>query len=370
VQSIGGALILANGSAIITDAFPKNELGKALGINGMIISVGAAIAPLVGGFITLRFGWRWVFFFNVPLGLLGTIWAAIAIHETAILPKGQHFDLEGALLFGMGMFLLLLALSLGGFNGWGSRLILWLFICAALLISLFVFVEMHVAEPLFDIELFKSKTLSFAFLATLLNGVARGALIFLLIFYLQGVRAMDPLLAGLYIMPFSIGLMVISPISGSLADRYGSQILSTLGLSLSAIGLLGYTWIRADTPLSQVILWQTVVGIGSGFFNSPNSNTIMGAVRPERRGIAAGTRTMMLNAGSVISLAMTFAVISSGLTQEAMQGLFAGTQVGSEGIAIDQFIHDLHIAFFISFCISIVAAIISFVRGPEPKNNT
>jgi MFS family permease len=216
------------------------------------------------------------------------------------------------------------------------------------------------------LKLFKSRVLAFAYLSTLLNGVARGALTFLLIFYLQGIRSMDPLLAGVYLMPFAVAMMVVAPISGALADKYGSRLLGTLGLGLSAIGLLGYTWLRADTSLAQVVFWQIVMGLGSGFFNSPNSNTIMGAVPAERRGIAAGTRTMMNNAGSVISIAMTFAVISSGMTPVAMEGLFAGTQVGSDGIAVDIFMRDVRIAFMISFVISVMATIIAYLRGPEP----
>jgi MFS family permease len=162
-------------------------------------------------------------------------------------------------------------------------------------------------------------------------------------------------------------MMIVAPISGSLADKHGSRYLSTVGLIISAIGLLGYMWIRPDTSLGEIVLWQVLMGVGSGLFNSPNSNTIMGAVPAERRGIAAGTRTMMMNAGMVVSIAMAFAIISSGVTPEAMSALFAGTQVGSQGIAVSVFMADVRIAFLISFCISIAAAVISFMRGPEPR---
>jgi MFS family permease len=260
-----------------------------------------------------------------------------------------------------------MALSFGGMVGWLSPATIAEIVCSIVLLVFFFLVEARSKDPLFDLQLFKSRILAFAYISTFLNGVARGALTFLLIFYLQGIRSMDPLLAGVYLMPLAAAMVVVSPISGALADKHGSRYLSTIGLVVSAIGLLGYMWLRAGTSLGEVLLWQALMGIGSGLFNSPNSNTIMGAVPAERRGIAAGTRTMMMNAGMLVSIAMAFAVISSGVTPEAMSALFAGTQVGSQGIAVDVFMADVRLAFLISFCISIVAAVISFMRGQEPR---
>jgi multidrug resistance protein len=151
VQSIGGALIIANGTAIVADAFPKKELGKALGINSMVLAVGAAIAPLLGGILTERLGWRWVFYVNVPLGLIGTVWAGLQIRETAILPKGQRFDFLGALLFGAGMFSLLMALSFGGLVGWRSPMVIGELAGSVVLMALFILVEARVEQPLFDL---------------------------------------------------------------------------------------------------------------------------------------------------------------------------------------------------------------------------
>ena len=240
---------------------------------------------------------------------------------------------------------------------------------APLLLALFIRVEIRAREPLFDIRLFTSRVLAFAYASNLLNGIARGALTFLLIFYLQGVRSMDPLTAGIFLTPFALAMMLSAPVSGMLSDKHGSRVLSTVGLGLSAVGLLGFTWIRADTSLTEIVLWQVLMGIGSGIFNSPNTNTIMGSVPVERRGIAAGTRTMMNNTGSVVSIAMTFAVVSSGMTPKAMAALFAGTQVGSEGVFVDVFMHDLHVAFTACFFISVVAAVIAYMRGPTPVWN-
>lgn len=178
---------------------------------------------------------------------------------------------------------------------------------------------------------------------------------------------MDPIIAGIMLTPFAISMMIVAPISGWLSDKYGSRILSSAGLLISAFGLIGFIFITPDTPLLQLAIWMFIMGFGSGMFFSPNTNAIMGAVPVGRRGIAAGVRTMMNNAGSVISIGLAMAIISTSMTSQALQGIFAGTQVGAEGIAVAQFISGLRTTFAISFIFSIVAAAISFLRGPQPE---
>lgn len=366
IQAVGGSFLMANSAAIVTDAFPKEELGRALGINAMVVAVGFAIGPIIGGLLSMSVGWRWIFYMNFPLGILGTLWAWFQIRDIAPIPKGERFDWLGALSFTSGMFFLLFALSIGGFGEWSSSVVIVSFILSAILLPLFVYFESRVSQPMLDLRLFKTRVLAFAFSSNLMNGIARGALMFLLIFYLLGIKGMDPFTASIYLIPFAVAMMVCSPISGALSDRYGSRILSTIGLAITAIGLFGFTFISAKMSLLGIMIWGAIVGAGSGIFNSPNTNTIMGMVPPDRRGIAAGTRTMMNNAGSMISIAMTFAITASGLTPQAMQALFIGTQIGSKGIFINTFISDLRLAFYVSFFISVAAAIIAYMRGPTP----
>jgi len=365
IQSIGGSLMMANSTAIVTDAFPKGELGMALGINGLIVAVGSAIGPIIGGILTVAVGWRWIFYMNVPLGALVTIWAWVQIKDIAPIPKGEKFDWLGAISFTSGLFFLLYALTEGGFGGWTSPIVITFFVLAAILIPLFVYTESKVKYPMLDLRLFKSRILFFAYSSDLINGLARGALMFLLIFYLLGIKNMDPFTASIYLIPFAAAMMIMAPISGRLSDKYGSRVLSSLGLLITGIGLLGFAlFTRVDMSLTEIIIWGIVVGFGSGMFNSPNTNTIMSMVPPDRRGIAAGTRTMMNNAGSLVSIAMAFAILSSGLTPQAMDALFIGAQIGGKGIFVDTFISDLRFAFFLSFIISIGAAVISYMRGP------
>lgn len=369
IQSIGGSLLVANSTPIVTDAFPKNELGKAMGINGMIISVASVIGPILGGAF-INIGWRYIFYINIPIGVIGTIWAGLQLKELDVLPEKQKFDWKGTVAFTLGMTSLLLALTIGGLYGWISVYVGITAFIAVVSLALFIRIENRTEQPMLDMELFKSRTLAFAFGANLLNGIARGAVTFLLVFYFQGIKALDPVVAGMLLAPFAVSMMIVGPISGWLSDRIGSRELSSIGLFISAVGMIGMIAITEHTSILVLCIWMFISGLGSGMFFSPNTSAIMGAVPVERRGIAAGVRTMMNNAGSVVSIALAMAIISSSIDPEAMQALFTGTQVGSQGIAVGHFIAGLRSAFTISLIISILAAVISYLRGPEPTWET
>jgi len=371
VQSVGGVLLEASSVPIVADAFPKRELGKALGINGTVISVAAIIGPILGGAL-IAVGWRFIFFINIPIGIVGTVWAWVQLKEINIMPKQQKFDFKGTILFSVGILAFLLALTFGGSMGWLNIITIILFACAVLFITLFIFVENKVVHPMLDLRLFKTRILAYAYTSNLLNGIARGSVTLLLVFYFQGIKGINPIISGMLLAPFAASLMIMSPISGWLSDRYGSRQLSSIGLLISAIGLLGMVRIKASTTILELIIWMIIMGIGTGMFFAPNTNSIMSAVPIERRGIAAGVRIMMLNAGNIISIGLALAILSSSISPEALQGLFIGTQVGSRGIAVSEFISGLRIAFAISFAFSLIAAVISYLRGgkSEWQNDT
>ena len=244
VQSAGGVLLESSSVPIVADAFPKRELGKALGINGMVISVAAIIGPILGGAL-ISVGWRWIFFINIPIGLVGTIWAWVQLKELNILPKQQKFDFKGTILFSAGILAFLMALTLGGTIGWLNAITIILFAAAVLFITLFIFVENKVDHPMLDLRLFKSRVLAFAYTSNLLNGMARGSVTFLLVFYFQGIKGINPIVSGMLLAPFAASLMIVSPISGWLSDKYGSRQLSSIGLLISAAGLFGMVRIKA-----------------------------------------------------------------------------------------------------------------------------
>jgi EmrB/QacA subfamily drug resistance transporter len=366
IQGVGGSLMVANSTAIVTDAFPKKELGRALGINSMIISVASVIGPILGGFL-VNFGWRSIFYINIPIGIVGTLWAAIQLKEVSNLPEKQKFDFKGTIVFTLGMLSLLIALTLGSFSGWLNMNVIVLIVAAIILIALFVNIESKIKYPMLDMRLFKNRILAFAYASNFFNGIARGAVTFLLVFYFQGIKGIDPIIAGMLLTPLAISMMLISPISGILSDKYGSRVLSSVGLGISALGLLGFMFIKENSSMTSLVISMLVMGLGSGLFFSPNTNSIMGSVPADKRGVAAGVRTMLNNAGTVLSIALSMAIIASSVSPEAMQALFVGTQVGAEGIAIGKFIGGLRLAFTISFIFSVIAAILSYLRGPEVK---
>ena len=357
IQAGGGALMVANSTAIVTDAFPKNELGKALGLNIMFISIGSVIGPILGGFL-VHIGWRSIFYINIPIGVIGTLWAALQLKEIRHYEEKQKFDWLGTITFTIGMFCLLMALTIGSFVSWHSLSVLVLLGITVITMPLFI--------HMLDTRLLKTRILACAYASNFFNGIARGAVTFLMVFYFQCIKSLDAMTAGILLAPFAIAMLVTSPISGALSDKYGSRVLSSVGLLMSALGLLGLMMLNVNTPTWQLIIWMFIMGVGSGLFFSPNTNSIMSSVPEDKRGIASGVRTMCNNAGNMLSIAISMAVIASSVSAGAMQGLFLGTQVGSQGIAVTSFISGLRLAFTISFAFSILAAILSYLRGKAP----
>jgi EmrB/QacA subfamily drug resistance transporter len=365
IQAVGGALLAANSVPIVTDAFPRKELGMALGINGMIISIGGVVGPVLGGLL-IGMGWRSIFYINVPFGIIGTVWAAVQLKELDVLPAKQKFDWAGTALFTTGMLSLLLFLTFGGLFGWLTPGVLLLLIASIVLLPLFIITEFRTGQPLLDMRLFQSRILAFAYSSNLLNGIARGAVTFLLIFYLQGIKGIDPVRAAVMLIPFVLPQMIVAPLCGWLSDRIGSRILSSAGLLVSALGFLGLIGISPGSSILELTISMLIIGTGSGMFISPNSKSIMESVPVERRGIAGGVRTMMNTLGMVISMAVCMTVVIACITPEAFSGLFTGTRVGSKGIAVGEFIDGIRILFLISFLISVLAAFISYLRGNAP----
>jgi EmrB/QacA subfamily drug resistance transporter len=364
IQGIGGALLMATSAALVTDAFPRKELGRALGINAMVVGAGLILGPILGGWLT-GYGWRLVCWMNVPIGILGTIAAAVILVEQHAKQASRSIDWLGSALYLIGLMGLMTALAFGGIYGWTTWWIaggLLAFLVAA---PLFIWVERRVKAPLLDLSLFRDRLFAMGNLTGLLNGIARNAVLFLLVFYLQGARGYDPVTAGIMLAPLAVGLLVLSPISGVIADRYGSRLIATLGMIVTGVGLAGLLLLDTDTPYWQLAFWQLVIGAGSGLFNSPNTSAVMGVVPPDKRGIGAGTRMMLVQSGFVISIALAIGLVTSSMDPQVMLAVFSGTQVGSQGIDLAPFINALHLAFLAGVIASAVGAVVSWLRGPH-----
>jgi EmrB/QacA subfamily drug resistance transporter len=362
VQGVGGALLMANATALVTDAFPRPELGRALGINGMVLGAGAIMGPILGGWLT-GYGWRTIFWFNVPIGIVGAVAAGLILVEQAQRAKRIEIDWLGSVLYFVGLMGLMMALAFGGVYGWTTWWVVGGFVAFILATPVFLWVEAHHHAPLLDLSLFRDRLYTMGNVTGFLNSVARNGVLFLLVFYLQGARGEDPVTAGLMLAPLAIGLIVLSPISGALADRYGSRELATAGMVITGLGLAGLMTLQTDTPYWQLAFWQLVVGAGSGIFNSPNTSAVMGVVPPNKRGVGAGTRMMLMQSGFVVSIALAIGLVSASMDPKVLLAVFSGEQIGGQGISLGPFINALHLAFLAGVVASALGAAASLMRG-------
>jgi EmrB/QacA subfamily drug resistance transporter len=362
LQGVGGAFLMANSAALVADAFPRRELGRALGINAMVVGAGLILGPILGGLLT-GFGWRLVFWFNVPLGLLGTAAAWYILVEQARPSTNRSIDWAGSGLYLVGLLGLMTSLAFGGIYGWTTPWVIGGIVIFVVATPVFLWVERRQPEPLLDLELFRDRLFAMGNLTGLLNGIARNGVLFLLVFYLQGAKGDDPVTAGILLAPLAVGLLVLSPISGVLADRHGSRELATVGMVVTAVGLAGLVTLQVDTPYWQLALWQLLIGAGSGLFASPNTSAVMGVVPPTKRGIGSGTRMMLTQTGFVVSIALAIGLVTSAMDPSVLVAIFSGTQVGSTGIDLAPFIRALHLAFAAGVIISLIGAGVSLMRG-------
>ena len=361
-QGVGGALLMANATALVTDAFPRIELGRALGINAMVIGAGAILGPILGGWLT-GFGWRTIFWFNVPIGVVGALGAALILVEQARPEAHVEVDWLGSILYFVGLMGLMMGLAFGGVYGWTTWWVVGGILAFVVALPIFLWVEWRHHAPLLDLTLFQDRLFAMGNLTGFLNAIARNGVLFLLVFYLQGARGEDPVTAGIMLAPLAVGLIVLSPVSGALADRYGSRELATLGMLITAAGLFGLMTIGTDTPYWQLAFWQLVVGAGSGIFNSPNTSAVMGVVPPNKRGAGAGMRMMLMQSGFVVSIALAIGLVTSSMDPKVMVAIFSGEQVGGQGISMAPFMNALHIAFLAGVVASLLGAVASMMRG-------
>jgi EmrB/QacA subfamily drug resistance transporter len=360
-QGIGGAFLFANAGAIVTDAFPKEQLGLAMGTNTMVAAVGLVIGPVLGGAL-VAISWHWVFWFNVPFTLVGCLWATVILRELAKPDKVRGYDVPGVITFVAGLTGLVYGLSRAGLSGWGDPLTIGGILLGVILLPIFVLIERHHRAPMLDLSLFQNRLFSAATAAAFINGLSRFALLFLFVFYFQGVKGEDPITAGLQLAPMAIGMLIASPLAGLYADRRGSRALAAWGMVLGAVGLVGMTTLGVHTPYVWSALWLFVVGVASGMFNSPNTAAMMGTVPTYRRGIAAGARTMLQNTGAVISIAFVLAIVTSSVDKDTLFKIFSGVSNGLSDAALDPFVANMHTALWVLAATSMVGAGVSLLR--------
>jgi MFS family permease len=326
VQGVGGSMLMATSTAILTDSFPAEKRGFALGINQVAAIAGSFIGLIVGGLLA-GIDWRAVFIVSAPIGIVGTIWGYTSLHESGVRRKAK-MDWPGNITFGVGLTALLAGITYGiqpygtSSTGWTNPWVLSGIIGGILLLVAFVFIEMRTAEPMFAVGLFRIRAFATANFAGLLAAISRGGLQFMLIIWLQGIwlplhgysYESTPFWAGIYLLPLTVGFLVAGPISGALSDRFGARVFSTLGLVICGLTFIGLLILPVDFNYAGFAILTGLNGIGSGLFAAPNRTAIMNSVPAAQRGSASGLAGSLLNAGNSLSIGIFFSLMVGGLS--------------------------------------------------------
>lgn len=307
VQAIGASMIMALGSAIVTEAFPPSERGKALGMTGVMVSIGVIIGPTLGGLLLSVLNWRWLFFVNLPVGLIGIAMVAAYVHDVAEKRK-QSFDWKGMAVLSIALLSFSLALTLGQEAGWSAPEIIALFVCAAFSAIVFIIIEVKTSQPLLELTLFKNMLFSINIATAFLTFVCNAGIILIIPFYLQNVLEFAPQKAGLLMAAMPIVVGIVAPIAGNLSDKIGPRILTAIGLGAILLSYLAISTVSTTTSIIGYIARFIPLGIGVGLFQSPNNSAVMGSVPRERLAIASGLLSVTRTLGQTTGVAVLGAI--------------------------------------------------------------
>jgi EmrB/QacA subfamily drug resistance transporter len=360
LQGIGGALVSANSGAVIADLYPPEKRGKAYGFNSIGWSMGAVLGIVLGGLIVTYISWRWIFWINVPIGIVATLAALRVLHDSGKRER-RRIDIAGMVAAGLGLFGVLWAVTNLATTHFDAEILGFLLGGVACLVA-FVFIERAQSEPMVNLSLFRIPTMSPSLLAALFQGLANYAVLFLVIMYLQGPRALSPLDASLLLVPGYVIGGAIGPFSGRLADRLGPIIPATFGLAVQVVALFLYAHLGMATGLWLVVLASVVNGIGSSSFFPANNAAVMKASPKEVFGISSGMLRTFQNTGMVFSFSMAILIASRSIPRGVAFAIFVGT-AKLHGHIASVFTNGLHSAFYASMAFLALAAVLSASRG-------
>ncbi|MDA8396714.1 MAG: MFS transporter [Actinomycetota bacterium] len=346
VQGVGGAMLMANSAAIITDAFPSEQLGLALGTNMVAAIFGSFFGILAGGLLS-QVGWRWVFLVNVPIGIFGTVWAYLKLREIGVHIR-SHVDWLGNIAFAGGLAMLLVGVTYGikpygkSLVGWSDPFVYTMIIAGLVVLVAFVFIEMHVPDPMFRLSLFRNRAFAAGNIAQFLASIGRGGMQFMLIIWFQGIwlpqhgydYTSTPLWSGIYVLPLMIGMVAAGPIAGKLSDRYGARPFATAGMLITAVTYLLMMAVPPNFSYPPFALLIFANGVGMGLFVSPNTASIMNSVPARERGAASGMRVTFGNSGMPLSMGLFFTLMVFGLNATVPGTMYKGLVAHSVPAAV------------------------------------
>ncbi|MET9258496.1 MFS transporter [Amycolatopsis sp. NPDC004079] len=345
VQAVGGAMLTANSAAILTDAFPREQRGMALGVNQITALAGQFLGLVAGGLLA-ELDWRAVFWVSVPFGVFGTVWSIRSLREISR-PQRSRIDWGGNVTFALGTAVVLASITYGiqpyggAATGWGNPWVLGGLGAGIALLAAFCVIETRVPAPMFQLSLFRIRAFTAGNLAALLTAIARGGMQFMLIIWLQGIwlplhgydYEQTPLWAGIYLLPLTAGFLIAGPVSGFLSDRFGARLFSTGGLLLVAGSFLGLLALPVDFSYPAFAALLVLSGIGQGMFSAPNTSAIMSSVPDNQRGVASGMRSTFQNSGTSLSIGVFFSLMIAGLAGSLPSTLTGGLQ--AHGVPAD-----------------------------------
>jgi len=360
VQGGGAALLTANATAIITDTFPANERGRALGTNQVAVASGSVLGLVVGGVLTSTIGWRSIFWVNVPIGVIAIVWSQFHLKEIGRISRGQEIDLPGNVTFLVALTTILAGATFYALNVIGEQLFAILLIVSLVFFALFVYVERNVRDPMLSLELFRRASFTLGNSSVFLNTLARGTILLVLTFYLQGPSMkFDPLLAGLFITPNAASIVLLGPLSGWLSDRHGPRLFTTLGSVLSGIGCLMLAQLGPTASFPEIAVPLVLNGAGIGMFSSPNRASVMNAVPTEQRGVASGAYMTSMYVGNTLSRGLAFLMMGLVLPASILQAIFSGSSQAAGAEAVGLFVSSIHFVFYVSSALLLVTALLS-----------
>jgi EmrB/QacA subfamily drug resistance transporter len=368
VQAIGAGLLQANSVALITQAFPAGERGKAIGIQGAVQAISMAIGPFVGGILIAAVGWRAIFYVNLPIGALGTIAALLVLPRSPKAVKEERVDYLGAALFAAGLACLVLAFNEGAKLGWTSRSILGYLGLAVALLAALVHQELRVEHPLIDLRLFRNATFLLGNVTGLLSYFVLFAVMFLMPFYLQKVLHYSSELAGSLLMPVPLAMAVVAPFAGHLSDKIGSRVMTTSGMLVSAIACFHLLGLGPTERTSLLLAALVLLGVGMGLFTPPNNSAIMGAAPADKLGVAGGVLNMMRSLGLILGIDLSGAIFTTVEHGYLAENGFPNVRhvFGNEAIPRflknGAFLHGLFIVVLVLIGLNVVSALLSAVN--------
>jgi EmrB/QacA subfamily drug resistance transporter len=367
LQGIGGALILSTSTAILSNAVPVSQRGHALGFGALSIALGASAGPTIGGFLTTFGTWRWIFYVNVPIGLLAIL-ATLWLIPPTLVRTAQKFDFRGALLLAIALASLTLGLSFGQEWGWTSARVIGALTLGVASLAAGAFAEVRSTHPIIDLGLFRNRVFASAVSSLLCSMLALNAIGFLFPFYFEELQGFGPERTGLLLTPFPLAMAIVAPVAGALSDKIGSRLLAPVALAILTAALLSLTQLEASSPISEIWWRLALAGAGLGMFQSPNTRSLMGAAPESQQGMASGVFATARITGQAMSVAVAGAVFATLGGAVAGSALAAMPAADAARPALEAtFLRAFHAAFATCAVFAALGALAALVRGRESQ---